>query len=92
MTSPFSAGVLSSAAALTSPALYHAFVTGTLPIDVALTRYLLAVVVCWLVLCLVIELVPKAPGTSGPAVPASGAVTTHPMPAEEASTDSSSAS
>ncbi len=43
MLRPF---VLLAAAVLASPALYDAFVDGTLPVDQALVRYLIAVVVC----------------------------------------------
>lgn len=49
--------VLGLAALTTSPALYAGLVTGELPFDVALTRYLVAVVVVWLALSLVVELV-----------------------------------
>lgn len=40
--------VLVSAVALTSPALYAALVEGTMPIDVALTRFLLAALASWI--------------------------------------------
>lgn len=44
---PLSGWVLGAAAVLTSPALYAALVTGTMPIDVALTRFLLTTAACW---------------------------------------------
>ena len=46
---PVSGVVLTVAAALTSPALLAA-ATGTMPLDVALTRYLLAAGLCWVLL------------------------------------------
>ena len=45
--SPLSSGVLASATLVSSPALWLALVDRTLPLDVALTRYLVAVVLCW---------------------------------------------
>jgi hypothetical protein len=59
--SPFSAPVLMGAAVISSPALYRAFVEGTAPLEVALTRYLVAVAVCWGLLALVVTLVGPAP-------------------------------
>jgi hypothetical protein len=87
MASPFSGGVLAAGALLSSPALYDAFVVGTMPISTALTRLFVAVVVCWLGLSMVEALVsatagrptlpeeaPRAlPGIDGP-VPVRGAV------------------
>ncbi|QIG42449.1 hypothetical protein G5V58_06400 [Nocardioides anomalus] len=55
--------VLGLAALPTSPALYRGFVTGELPVDVALTRYLVAVVAVWVALSLLAGLV-------GPSTPA----------------------
>ena len=51
---PVSFAVLALAALLTSPAL-GAAATGDLPVDVALTRYLLAAGLCWLVLSVASE-------------------------------------
>lgn len=65
--------VLGLAALTTSPALYAGLVTGELPLDVALTRYLVAVVVVWLALSFVVELVGS---------PARAAATPAPSPAE----------
>ena len=56
MMSPASGVVLGAAAVVSSPALWLALVEGTMPVDVALTRYLLAVVVCWAALSLVTTL------------------------------------
>lgn len=56
MMSPTSGVVLAAAAVVSSPALWLALVEGTMPVDVALTRYLLAVVVCWAALSLVTAL------------------------------------
>ncbi len=55
--SPLSTTVLGGAALLASPALYQSLVGGTLPLDVALTRFLVALVVCWLALTLLTEFV-----------------------------------
>ena len=51
--SPLSAGVVGAATLVSSPALWSALVDGTLPLDVALTRYLIALVLCWAALSLV---------------------------------------
>jgi hypothetical protein len=51
--SPLSAGVLGAATLVSSPALWLGLVEGSLPLDVALTRYLVAVVLCWAALSLV---------------------------------------
>ena len=56
-----SGSVLLVAALLTSPALWSGVVLGTMPLDVALTRYLIATVICSVVLSLVADLIwPKA--------------------------------
>jgi hypothetical protein len=57
---PMSFAVLAVAALLTSPAL-GAAATGDLPVDVALTRYLLAAGLCWLVLSVASEWLWPAP-------------------------------
>lgn len=54
--SPFSGWVLGSATVVASPALWSAFVDGTMPLDVALTRYLISVAVSWLLISLVAEM------------------------------------
>jgi len=59
--SPFSMPVLAGAGVLSSPALWRAFVEGTAPVEVALTRYLVSLVVCWALLALVVALVGPAP-------------------------------
>ena len=51
--SPLSAGVLGAATLVSSPALWLGLVDRTLPVDVALTRYLVAVVLCWAALSVV---------------------------------------
>jgi len=51
--SPLSTGVLGAATLVSSPALWLGLVDRTLPLDVALTRYLIAVVLCWAALSLV---------------------------------------
>ncbi len=52
---PLSGGVLAAAALVSAPALWGG-VEGTMPIDEALTRYLVAVAICWFVLSVVIDL------------------------------------
>lgn len=59
---PLSGAVLGAAALVSSPALWGG-VQGTMPIDEALTRYLIAVAVCWLVLAVVVDLTFPSPGT-----------------------------
>jgi hypothetical protein len=71
--------VLGLAALTTSPALYAGLVTGDLPLDVALTRYLVAVVVVWLALSAVVGLVGSSAPAAAVAAPAAGTA----GPAEE---------
>jgi hypothetical protein len=52
--------VLGLAALVSSPALYQAY-TGGLPLDLALTRYLVAVVLVWAALSTVAALVGSTP-------------------------------
>lgn len=59
--SPLSMPVLGGAALVSSPALWRALVEGTTPTEVALTRYLVSVVICWGVLAFVSMLVGPAP-------------------------------
>jgi hypothetical protein len=51
--SPLSSGVLGAATLVSSPALWLGLVDRTLPLDVALTRYLVALVLCWAALSVV---------------------------------------
>lgn len=53
--SPVNPGVLGTAAVVTSPALWLALVEGTLPLDHALVRFLVAVVLSWLGLSVVVR-------------------------------------
>jgi hypothetical protein len=53
--------VLGGAAVVSSPALWHALVEGTTSTEVALTRYLASVAICWAVLAFVTMLVGPAP-------------------------------
>lgn len=53
--SPLSGPVLGAAAVVTAPALWHAFVSGTQAPDVAMSRFLVAVVVCWAALSVVAD-------------------------------------
>ncbi|MFS3127115.1 hypothetical protein ACLM5J_01775 [Nocardioides sp. Bht2] len=68
---PASGPVLVAAALIVSPALWHGLVLGELPLDVALTRYLVAVVGCWLALGLFLQFLPepaaKQSATTAPA-------------------------
>jgi hypothetical protein len=50
---PLSTKVLGAATLVSSPALWLALVDRTLPLDVALTRYLVALVLSWAALSLV---------------------------------------
>ena len=59
--SPLSMPVLGGAALVSSPALWRALVEGSTPTEVALTRYLVSVVICWAVLAFVSMLVGPAP-------------------------------
>jgi hypothetical protein len=60
---PLSNGVLAAALVVASPALWRWLVVGTMPAEVAVTRYLVAVAVCWVVLSVVADLAFPAPGT-----------------------------
>ena len=53
MASPFSGPVLAAGAALTSPTLYGAFVAGTVPVDEALLRFVVVVVITTVAVTLV---------------------------------------
>lgn len=59
-----SAPVLGLAAVAASPALYQGFVTGALPLDTTLIRYLVAVVVVWAGLSVMAMLVQPGPSTT----------------------------
>ena len=65
--SPLSPAVLGGAAVVASPALWSSVVDGTMPLDVALTRYLIAIGICWAVISIVVELAFPAPGSVQPA-------------------------
>lgn len=53
--------VLGAAGLCASPALYQALVTGGMPLEVAMTRYLVALVLCWVAISLVAALVGEPP-------------------------------
>lgn len=59
--SPLSWPVLGGAALLSSPVLYRAFVEGTTTAEVALTRFLVTLVVWWAVLAFVAMIVGPTP-------------------------------
>lgn len=61
--SPLSTGVLGAATVVSSPALWLGLVDRTLPLDVALTRYLIALVLCWAALSLVASWAFPEPGS-----------------------------
>jgi hypothetical protein len=58
--SPFSAPVLVGAALVSSPALWNV-IQGTTPAEVALTRYLVSVVLCWMALAVLAMLIGPVP-------------------------------
>jgi hypothetical protein len=58
--SPFSTPVLVGAALVSSPALWNVL-QGTAPAEVALTRYLISVVLCWTALALLTMIVGPVP-------------------------------
>jgi hypothetical protein len=63
--SPFSAPVLGGAALVSSPALWNGLVEGATTPTVALVRYLVSVLLCWMALEVVGLLVgPAAPSAS----------------------------
>jgi len=64
--SPLSPAVLGSAAVVASPALWSSLVDGAMPLDVALTRYLIAVGICWALISVVVELAFPTPGSVRP--------------------------
>jgi hypothetical protein len=70
MTSPFSGLVLGSGALLASPALWAALVEGTMSMDTATVRLVVAVLVSWVGLSLVGSLLD---GTTAPTPPSEGA-------------------
>lgn len=54
--SPINGLVLGGAALVASPALYAGLVERSMPLETALTRYLVAVGVCWVLLSLLVDL------------------------------------
>lgn len=54
---PLNGWVLAAAALVSSPALWSGLVEGTMAIDVALTRFLVAAAACWLAMSVASELV-----------------------------------
>ncbi len=52
MTSPFSPTVIGLGALISSPALFAAFVDGTLPVQTGVIRFGVALLVCWIGLSL----------------------------------------
>jgi hypothetical protein len=59
--SPASFPVLGLSAVVASPALYNGLVTGTIPIDQMLTRYLIVVAVVWAALSVLVMMVGSTP-------------------------------
>jgi hypothetical protein len=66
--SPLSAPVLGGAALVTAPALWRSM-TEAMPLDAALTRYLLAVALCWVALEVVVTMVGRPVSPAPEAVP-----------------------
>jgi hypothetical protein len=65
---PLSGWVLAVAALVASPALWSSLVEGVMPLDVALTRYLVATAACWVALSLASDLIwPNGTPARGPA-------------------------
>jgi hypothetical protein len=62
--SPLSGPVLTGATVVASPALWDGLVDQTMPLDVALTRYLIAVVICWALISVVAEFALPGPGAA----------------------------
>jgi hypothetical protein len=62
--SPLSPRVLGAATLVSSPALWLGLVDRTLPLDVALSRYLVALVLCWAALSVVATWAFPDPGAS----------------------------
>lgn len=54
---PASAPVLGAAAVVASPALWSSLVEQTMPLEVGLTRYLVAVGLCWVLVGVVGEMI-----------------------------------
>lgn len=86
---PVSFAVLAVAALLTSPALGAAAI-GDLPVDVALTRYLMATGLCWLLLSVASEWLrpaaapaPQSPSQSSTPPPEAAAGSTPPGAASD---------
>lgn len=65
--SPWHGGVLTAAALVSAPATWSAFVTGSLPVADALTRFLLCVGLCWVALNVSLPLLVPARATLEPA-------------------------
>lgn len=64
--SPLSGSVLIGSAIVASPALKASLIDQTMPLDVGLTRYLIALVICWVLISVVAELAFPAPGSVKP--------------------------
>lgn len=58
---PLSGWVLAAAALITGPALWASLVEHTMPIDVALTRFLLVTAGCWVAFSVAAELLRPVP-------------------------------
>ncbi|MFC6288118.1 hypothetical protein ACFP3Q_13660 [Nocardioides sp. GCM10027113] len=54
---PLNGWVLAAAALVSSPALWSSMVEGTMPLDVAITRFLVAAAACWVAMSAASELV-----------------------------------
>lgn len=78
--SPLSGIVLTSATVVASPALWDSLVKQTMPLDVGLTRYLIAFGICWALLSVVAEFALPSPGSLRPREPEKVEVPTESQP------------
>jgi membrane glycosyltransferase len=67
--SPMSMPVLGGAALVSSPALWSSLVTGETAVTLGLTRYVIAVLLCWVGLSFVSALVGPVPTVGQPSAP-----------------------
>lgn len=70
--------VLGAAGVCASPALYQTLVTGGVPLEVAMTRYLVALVLCWVAISVVAALVGEPPAPAARSAETGGDAATVP--------------
>lgn len=76
--SPFSGMVIGAATLVASPALWLSMVDGSLPLDVALGRFVIALVASWVAISLVVEFALPTPGTAPTSEPEQASTTVAP--------------